>query len=117
MSMTERYHPTNAVRPDEIFWKTTAMPSLTAWGWDWLFRRVRWKIGSQWTFQSSVLLWVVRWYSGTGKIDPSQTYRLRSEQPAYALGYVVATTKKEQFSFRLSVKKPDRERWDNMGGI
>jgi hypothetical protein len=113
----ERYYPTNSVRPDEVFWKTNQSPFMETWGWtNLLYRRVEWRVWP-WVFRSHVLLWFIRWYNGDGKIDPTQTYRLRAEQPPYREGYAVATTPKERFSFRLSWRTPDRERWDNMGGI
>ena len=107
-----RYYPTNVVRPDEIFWKTKVPPDRHTIGSDWFIRRVKWILDDK-TFSSYILFWVFRWYHGTGKIDASQTYRLRAVEP----GFVVATTPKEMASFRLSISKPDRERWDNMGGI
>ena len=114
--MSQIYTPTNPVRPDEVFYKTNEEPYMSAWGYDWLYRRVEWRIAI-WTFRSYVLLWGIRWYHGDGKIDATQTYRLRNEEHAYRFGYVVTTTKKEQFSVRFSWKRPDRERWDNQGGI
>ena len=110
------YYPTNVVRADETFRQTNVTPKMSAWGVNLLYRRVSWAT-EEYRFRSHVLFWVIRWYHGTGKVDASQTYRLRSEQVDYANGYVVATTPKEMASFRLSLKRPDRERWDNMGGI
>lgn len=112
-----RYYPTNDTRPDEVFWKSNGILTIDTFGpWDWLFRKVTWRIEG-WVFSTFILLWFVRWYAGDGKIDAAQTYRLRGEDSDYTHGYVTTTTPKERFSFRLRWRKPDRERWSNQGGI
>lgn len=114
------------VRPDERFHWQIVQPECESWGWDWLFRTVTWRFvslpsGEFGRFSSSIFLWVFRWYNGTSKCDGTRTFALRAGQlggdSIERSGYVMTTTYKELASFRLSWSKPDRERYDNMGGI
>lgn len=97
-------------RPDEAFYLQAEQPTCTGWGWDWLFRKVTW----DYQFSSYILFWYIRWYYGQEKCDGSRTKQWNSW--GYP-GYVITTTPKEKFSFRLRGTKPDREVWDNAGGI
>ena len=107
-------------RPDERFHTQKYKPFCMAFGFDdWLYRRVEWynlslPDGSPGRFSSYILLWFFRWYRGTAKADGSRTYAWQVEHPNE---YVITTTSKEMLSVRLSYKRPDRERWDNQGGI
>jgi hypothetical protein len=113
-------------RPDERFHLQTAQPWCQAFGrWDWLYRGVRWydmtrPNGSRGRFDTYIFLWFFRWYKGTVKCDGTRTRMFRHGQlgsPYDQVHFVMTTTPKEMFSVRLRWRKPDRERWDNMGGI
>ena len=110
----------DGARPDEQFHTQEYKPYCMAFGFDdWLYRRVEWynlslPDGSPGRFTSYILFWFFRWYRGTAKCDGSRTYGWWN---AGNYGYVITTTPKEKFSVRLRYKRPDRERWDNMGGI
>lgn len=101
-------------RPEERFHVQFTQPAPRAWGWDWACRRVDWDHLDRGKFHSYIFLWFIRWYRGTVKCDGTRTYAWQATHPGE---YVMTTTPKEMASFRLSYKKPDRERWDNMGGI
>ena len=117
-------------RPDEVFylqWWAIA-PNPDVWGWPWLCQRVHWpNLGEKGcSFSSWILFWVFRWYRGTAKCDGTRTRMYWQGQlddgqlPMYTpskFKYVITSTPKEMFSFRFSLKKPDHQRWDNMGGI
>ena len=110
------------VRADERFHYQFAHPFGQVYGFDdWLYRRVEWynltlpdeTIGR---FTSYILLWFFRWYSGTVKCDGSRTQYCRQKLNDPTL-YVMTTTPKEMFSFRIRWRGPFREVWYNMGGI
>ena len=123
-------------RHDERFHLQYGTPKPHGVGVDWLLRRVWWTgvylpdvapdgaplLAHQRSgrFASWVVLWVVRWYWGTVKCDGTRTRAYWGGQlgePVLAGAFVMTTTPKEMFSFRLRWRRPDRERWDNMGGI
>jgi hypothetical protein len=112
-------------RPDERFHLQCGEPQPHGWGWDGVCRRVWWtqiytEHAEDAQFVSWVVLWVFRWYHGTVKCDGTRTYAFWNwllGGPVDVNRFVMTTTPKELRSFRLSLKKPDRERWDNMGGI
>ena len=107
-------------RPEERFHVKPTKPYCVAFGLDdWLYRRVEWfhltlpDRSPAW-FTSYILLWFFRWYRGTAKADGSRTFAWQADGNQ---GYVITTTTKEMFSVRVRYKRPDRERFDNMGGI
>ena len=113
-------------RPDEVFALTLNPTKMTAWGFDWMVRRVAWKTAAGSTyFTSWIVAWVIRWYHGSMKIDGSRTLRYwngdlddgRTPYQPVKDYYVTTTTPKERLSFRFSLSTPNRERWDNQGGI
>lgn len=118
--MTERYNPTIPVRKQDIFWKTTDQPEVVvAFGHPAIFRLVRWRLGPH-TFTRCVLLWVIRWYWGTAKIDATQTWRMRMEEPIgspYEEGYVYTTNPDELWAFRLHGSRLGEEEWVSWGSI
>ena len=111
-------------RPDELFHLQAEQPVCDAFGVDWLYRVVKWTNltlpdGGNGAFYSCIVLWVIRWYKGTAKCDGSRTYQLWAGYlgTPFPHEYVITTTPKELFSVRLRWRRPDRERFDNMGGI
>lgn len=112
---------TIGARPDERFHLDRFEPVMSTFGVDWLCRRVHWVHATGgWTFTSWIVLWVFRWYHGTGKVDGTRTYAYRAGQygqPVDVYAFVVTTTPKEMWSVRFSTHSPDRERVGNMGGI
>lgn len=112
-------------RPDERFHTQHTRPMCKGWGVDWLLRRVRWYglwlpgYTAAGQFSSYIFLWVFRWYCGTVKCDGTRTFVWQGSGGAdsHPGEYVMTTTPRELFSVRLSLKRPDRERWNNMGGL
>ena len=104
----------DGARLDERFHVESFQPYMTAFGWDWLYRRVHWVMEAGY-FNTYILLWFIRWYRGTAKCDGSRTFAWRAD--GHTADYVITTTPKEMFSIRLRYSKPDREVWYNMGGI
>lgn len=113
-------------RSDERFHLQSVQPTCEGWGVDWCARRVTWHgltrpDGAAGAFSSVILLWFLRWYWGTVKVDASRTFATRhghyGEVPGIESAYVMTTTPKELLSVRLRWHKPDREVFTNMGGI
>jgi hypothetical protein len=121
-------------REDEVFYLLQdGRVEYEGWGVDWLYRSVKWTYEGRWVdrtgrecllhnmwFNSYLLLWFLRWYVGTAKVDGSRTNMLWNGQLGYPVpmdSWVITRTPKEQFSVRLRWRKPDRERPLNMGGI
>lgn len=110
-------------RPIDQFHLEYTPPVMTAWGSDYLFRRVHWTL-ERGVFASYIVAWFIRWYWGTAKVDGTRTHAYRAgqlcperEDLRRAVAYVVTTTPSEMVSFRIRWRRPSRERWDNMGGI
>mgnify|MGYP001612450376 FL=1 len=112
-------------RPDEQFFLAQCVPTMTTWGRDWVYRSVKWTFGDcycdSW-FTTYILFWCIRWYVGSAKVDGGRTLMLRKGElgapySSYIHAYVITTTPKEMYSFRLRWRRPDRERPLNMGGI
>ena len=96
---------------------------MSAWGSDKLLRVVTWKDGDGdvW-FRSGILFWYIRWYFGKFKLDGTRTKWywqgwLSDGVIPVAKEYVVNLNPAERWSLRFRSVKPDRERWDNVGGI
>ena len=112
-------------RPDERFHLQLGQPICNGWGWDQLYRRVKWHTltlpdGAEGRFTSYIVLWFVRWYRGSVKCDGTRTLMYQHGQlgePYDNEHVVMTTTPKEMFSVRLRWRKPDREVYTNMGGI
>ena len=107
-AQNQRLHA--GARPDEKFYVQVEQPTCSAFGTDFIFRVVSWDID----FKSFIFLWFFRMYIGNEKCDASRTFMWNGMGNP---GYVITTTPKEKFSFRVRYKKPDREVWTNMGGI
>lgn len=111
-----------SARPDEPFHVQHICPLSFATGrWDWLYRRIDWHNlilpdGSAGAFTSWIVLWFFRWYIGTVKCNGTLTYAWWAATGDYT-AYVMTTAPWEMLSVRLRWRKPDRERFDNMGGI
>jgi hypothetical protein len=100
----------SGARADERFRVIVEEPTFEKRGGnDFSYKHIYWSTG----FSSYIVLWFIRWYYGNYKCDGTRTRVWNTRYP----GYVVTPTPKEKFSFRIGYKKPDRERWDNMGGI
>ena len=118
-------------RPDERFHLQVGEPWCQGWGWDSFYRSVKWhglvkENGTDGWFTSYVLLWYIRWYIGNVKCDATRTAMYwygqldEGHEPVYVpdpTKYVMTTTPKEKFSFRLHGTPLNREIYTNMGGL
>lgn len=114
---------------DDLFHVQHMIPTSKVYGWPWLLKVVVWydltkADGSKGKFKSFILFWIIRWYWGNSKCDPTQTRVLWEKEgigfnalPKPKYPYVMNTACSEGWSFRIHFQSAQNEYWDSMGSI